>query len=266
MEYLEIHNIGSSLLDLTDVRFTKGIDFDFASGSSIEPGAYLLVVRNLAAFEEHYGTDLPVAGEYQYEDEGRLENGGERIKLALGAFPLHDFVYDNNPPWPEGADARGFALELAHTSDNAENNPLDPLGHGIPSNWRLGGSPGTSGSKPFDGPDPLSDDDNDGLPAFLEHALGSDDNDPSSGPDLISAGHDEGFLTFSFQRHLAAHDVQYRVEISRDLLTWSSETTLLAETGRNDGTSWVTYRSDLRSDETTTLFMRLRATMVPPLP
>ena len=56
------------------------------------------------------------------------------IKLALGAFPLHDFVYDNNPPWPEGADARGFALELAHTSDNAVNNPLDPLGHGIPSN------------------------------------------------------------------------------------------------------------------------------------
>ena len=266
LEYLEIHNIGSSTLDLTDVRFTKGIDFDFASGSTIEPGAYLLIVRNLAAFEERYGTNLPVAGEYQYEDEGRLENDGERIKLALGAFPLHDFVYDNNPPWPEGADARGFALELAHTSDNAVNNPLDPLGHGIPSNWRLGGSPGTSGSKPFDGPDPLSDDDNDGLPAFLEHALGSDDNDPSSGPDLISAGHDEGFLTFSFQRHLAAHDVQYRVEISRDLLTWSSETTLLAETGRNDGTSWVTYRSDLRSDETTTLFMRLRATMVPPLP
>ena len=60
--------------------------------------------------------------------------------------------------------------------------------------------------------------------------------------------------------------MHYEVEISRDLLTWSSETSLLSEIGNNNGTSLVTYKSDLLIDEETTLFMRLRATMVQPLP
>ena len=266
VEYVELRNIGLTPLDLTNVRFTKGIDFDFPAGTLINPGEYLLVVRNTAAFEALYGPDLPVVGEYYNEDEGRLENDGERIKLALGAFPIHDFVYDNNPPWPEGADAGGFSLELAHTTDNAINDPLDPLGHGVPSNWRLGGSPGSSTTRTFNGPDPLADDDLDGLPAFLEHALGSDDGDPNDGPGLISAQRDGNSLVFTFQRHLFAHDVHYEVEVSRDLITWSPEASLLSETGNHDGTSLVTYTSDLLVDTEDTLFMRLRATMVPPLP
>ena len=266
LEFVELRNIGPVPLDLTDVRFTKGIDFDFPAGTVINPSQYLLVVRNVTAFESHYGTDLPVAGEYQNEEEGRLENGGERIKLALGTFPIHEFVYDNNPPWPEGADAGGYSLELAHTTDNADNDPLDPLGHGIPSNWRLGGSPGASTSQVFRGPDPLADDDGDGLSAFLEHALGSDDGDPANGPGLISARREENSLTFTYQRHLFADDVHYEVEVSRDLLTWSSEASLLSEVVNDDGTSLVTYKSGLLADEETTLFMRLRATMVPPLP
>ena len=167
---------------------------------------------------------------------------------------------------PEGADAGGYSLELAHTTDNTDNDPLDPLGHGIPSNWRLGGSPGASTSQVFRGPDPLADDDGDGLSAFLEHALGSDDGDPANGPGLISARREENALTFTYQRHLFADDVHYEVEVSRDLLTWSSEASFLSEVVNDDGTSLVTYKSGLLADEETTLFMRLRATMVQPLP
>ncbi len=60
--------------------------------------------------------------------------------------------------------------------------------------------------------------------------------------------------------------MHYEVEVSRDLLTWSSEASLLSEVGNNDETSLVTYKSDLLVDEETILFMRLRTTMVQPLP
>ena len=45
-EYLELQNIGITPIDMTDVRFTKGIDFDFSPGTMIEPGAFLLIVKN----------------------------------------------------------------------------------------------------------------------------------------------------------------------------------------------------------------------------
>ncbi|MBB21640.1 MAG: hypothetical protein CMN04_01935 [Roseibacillus sp.] len=265
-EYLELHNIGPDPLDLTDVRFTKGIDYDFEDGTVLASGAYLLIVRNRLAFEERYGSNLPVAGEYLNEEESRLENDGERIKIALGTFPIHDFVYDDTLPWPEEADAGGFSMELMRTSDNSANDPLDPLGHGIPTNWRLGGSPGRTGSQTFEGADPLDDSDQDGLPAFLEHALGSDNLNPLSGPELLSAGSPDGTLTFTFQRKLAADDVLFTVEVSRDLILWTNETALVSETAGSDGTSIVTYTPTFEAGNDSRLFMRLRATLVDPLP
>ena len=265
-EYLELHNIGADPLDLTDVRFTKGIDYDFEDGTVLAAGAYILIVRNRLAFEELYGSDLPVAGEYLNEEENRLENDGERIKIALGTFPIHDFSYDDSLPWPEQADAGGFAMELMRTSDNSANDPLDPLGHGIPTNWRLGGSPGRSGSQTFEGANPLEDSDQDGLPAFLEHALGSDNLNSLSGPELLSAERQDGTLTFSFQRKLSADDVLLTVEVSRDLILWTNETALVSEVAGNEGTSIVTYTPTFEAGDDARLFMRLRATLVDPLP
>ncbi|HCQ32347.1 MAG TPA: hypothetical protein DIV54_02530, partial [Verrucomicrobiales bacterium] len=187
-------------------------------------------------------------------------------RITLGTFPLHEFIYDDNPPWPEDADAGGFAIELARTSDHSADDPLDPLGHGVASNWRLGGSPGRSSSELFRGSDPFADSDQDGLSALLEHALASDDQNPSSGPGLISAERQDGTLTFSFQRKIAADDILFSVEVSRDLVTWTGDTELVSERGGSDGTSIVTYRSTLEGDHDSKLFMRLRAALADPLP
>ncbi|MDE0597441.1 MAG: lamin tail domain-containing protein, partial [Roseibacillus sp.] len=89
-EYVELKNVGAAPLDLRDIRFTKGIDFDFAGSlvETLEPGAFVLVVKNFAAFETRYGNDLPVAGEYPNDN---LRNSGERLKLSFGAgVPIHD--------------------------------------------------------------------------------------------------------------------------------------------------------------------------------
>ncbi|MCB1100450.1 MAG: lamin tail domain-containing protein, partial [Verrucomicrobiae bacterium] len=137
-EFIEVLNRGAVALDLASIRFTKGIDFDFSSGTvaSIEPGKVVLIVRNLAAFESRYGAGLPVAGTW---GDSQLSNSGERLKLSFGAgLGLRDFDYNDKAPWPETADGDGFSLVLKDPASNPD--------HSDGSNWiasaTLNGNPG----------------------------------------------------------------------------------------------------------------------------
>ncbi|MDA7518286.1 lamin tail domain-containing protein, partial [bacterium] len=81
-EYIELMNVSDSVtLDLTGVKFTNGIEFDFTGSSvtSLAPGGRVLVVRDLAAFELANGAGLPVAG--VFANSTGLSNGGEGLKL-----------------------------------------------------------------------------------------------------------------------------------------------------------------------------------------
>jgi hypothetical protein len=52
-EFIELLNISDSVtLDLTNVRFTQGVEFNFTNSAiqSLAPGARVLIVRDLAAF------------------------------------------------------------------------------------------------------------------------------------------------------------------------------------------------------------------------
>lgn len=144
-EYLELTNIGSEKIDLNPLRFTKGVDYEFGTGNItlLQAGASVLVVKNQAAFEKRYGPDLQVAGQY----EGRLANGGERIKLSFGTGTgLLDFTYDDEGQWPTEADGQGQSLEFAASPRE------DP---GDPRNWRpTDASPGVF--TPFERPKPAA--------------------------------------------------------------------------------------------------------------
>ena len=87
-EFIELQNIGARAIDLSEAHFSKGIDFSFA-GSAVEElaaDAYVLVVRNRAAFASRYDTsNMLIAGEYS----GRLSNGGERVALSFGLSLIH---------------------------------------------------------------------------------------------------------------------------------------------------------------------------------
>ena len=225
-------------LDLTDVRFTDGIDFDFTAGNitSLAPGERVLVVRDVDAFELEFGSDLPVAG--ALNEGGALGNGGESIKLEDAQNgTIRQFEYNDKAPWPTTADGGGDSLVLLA--------PESVPDHELPANWISSPpSPGTSGSG-FSG-DPGADDDDDGLNAFLEYALGTDDQSASSGRNAVSAVILDNAAAFTYRQNSAATGVTFSIETSSDMKNWIDASGLnlveLSRVNNGDGSESVTVR------------------------
>lgn len=134
-EYIELVNTGASAIDLAGVKFTLGVTFDFGASSiqSLEAGARLLVVKNVAAFESRYGEGLPIAGAF----DGQLSNGGELFSIVDGVAPVQSVTYDDT--WRPVTDGAGFSLTVVDPAAPAAmwSNAANYRG-----SIRGGGSPG----------------------------------------------------------------------------------------------------------------------------
>jgi hypothetical protein len=266
-EFVELMNVGNQTIDLTGVRFTAGITFNFTENTLIPPGERLVVVKDVAAFQARYGTSVPLAtdpiGNQEYG--GRLSNGGEQVTLLdPNDGIIHDFVYDDALPWPF-TDGTGFTMVL--------KSPTQPVpDHAIASNWVASasenGAPGEPTEIGFTGV--ATDDlDQDGFDALMEYALGTSDNVAG---DAISAiefssqnffvdGVFEDYLVVTFNRNLLGQNVVTLVpEISEDLFGWDQDLVLLSEIFNPDLTATVRYRSALPISEADRQFIRLKAT------
>jgi hypothetical protein len=157
-EYIELYNLSTNLLDLTNVRLTDGVDFLFPNNFYLAPGAFTLVVENAAAFAQRYRTNtspyyypnLLVAGTWS----GQLNNSGERIALvASNNTELCAVSYENGGAWPARADGKGSSLELRNPAAVISTN-LTTLDNNLArgANWRSSslyhGSPGRPDSQP----------------------------------------------------------------------------------------------------------------------
>jgi hypothetical protein len=139
-EFVEILNTGTKAVDLHGVYFYGAITFDFTgvpTGRTLAPGARLLVVADLDAFQFRYGSGKPVAGQYS----GQLNNAGENLVLYTPAETVIRGVdYSDAAPWPAAADGAGHSLVRRH--------PTDPAGDGNAEGWAvsgsIGGTPGTA--------------------------------------------------------------------------------------------------------------------------
>ncbi|MBM3847102.1 MAG: lamin tail domain-containing protein, partial [Verrucomicrobia bacterium] len=112
-EFVELFNVSGTTLDLFGCRFTKGIQFQFASNapSVLPPGARFLLVADSAAFVQRYGIRPEVAGVYQ----NALANDGDSLRLEnFHGIELFDFSY--NDSWYPVTDGLGYSLVLRHSA------------------------------------------------------------------------------------------------------------------------------------------------------
>jgi len=275
-EFVELMNSGTQTLNLTDVRFTTGIAFDFSTSNlrTLAPGERLLLVNDLAAFQLRYGAGLAdqIAGEYS----GNLSNDGEFLTLIDAADAnIHAFTYNDRAPWPEGPDGDGFSLVLIDPGQS----PLPD--HGNPFNWRAstaaGGAPGSADGSTYaewkmangvPTPEVDPDLDDDGRSNFLEYFEGTapDSADVTLGSASIETvnvgGVPDDYFVFRFRRNLAADDVTVTAELSGDLVVWESGAGVVEFIGREriDGSSEnLVYRSASPVSAENREFARLRA-------
>ena len=136
-EFLELRNISKSVVDLSGVRIEGDIELDFSEGDieTLAPGAFVVIVRNLAAFDDHYGLEgRSVTGEYR----GRLSNGGGVLTLVGSVGETIQEVWFDDA-WHPITDGQGFSL----VARDEAALPEDPS---RAAEWRpslaLGGSPG----------------------------------------------------------------------------------------------------------------------------
>ncbi|MGJ8696041.1 MAG: lamin tail domain-containing protein [Verrucomicrobiaceae bacterium] len=237
-EYLEIRNVSTLPIDLTDVRFTKGVDFDFVNGTitTLPAGGFALIVRDQTAFALRYGSGHPVAGTFS----GKLSNSEDFVKLSFGAGePIREFTYYDTSPWPTGPDGGGYSLTLI--------NPRSLPNHDDPFNWRqsdlIGGMPGSLDASLFTGTT---------LEELKTYAF---DN---STPSLSSQN---GGITFSLITRLDSDNLAYQILASSDLINWNLPTTFLTRTNLvplPNGLARATYSGTI-PPEHQKLFLRYEA-------
>lgn len=279
-EFIELMNSGSQTINLTGVRFMDGIIFDFSSAAirTLDPGERLLLVNDRAAFRQRYGTSLStrIAGEYS----GNLSNDGELVTLVDASnFIIQSFIYNDQSPWPEGADGDGYALVLI----NPSQQPVPD--HADPANWRasvtIGGSPGKAGGSSYQDwraasglpiPELDSDPDKDGRDDLLEYFEGTNPNqaDFSTGTvlleQLIVDGITDDYIVFRFRRSLAADDIAMIPQISDDLDTWVGGPTNIVFIGREQIDNLhetVIFRSTAPAETGSRKFGRLKLKLQP---
>ena len=261
-EFIELTNISTTMtLDLTDVEFVTGIEFDFTESAvtNLAPGGRVLVVRDMAAFTTAYGGGHPVAG--VFANDSKLNNDGESIKLEDSTnSTIKEFTYNDAPPWPTAADA-GYSLVLIDPTSNPDPD--------IAANWRSstlsGGNPNATDVLTFPA-NPLGDDDGNGTADLVDYAIGSDLGLPA----LVSSASFETYdlggsmqtlLTLSYPISLGAEGVSIGIDASTDLNTWTDaapNTEFVSQINLGDGRAMVTVRFTSPIGDGVRHFLRLR--------
>ena len=262
-EFVELLNISESVtLDLTNVRFTLGVEFDFTGSAvtTLPPGGRVLIVRDLDAFTAVHGVGLPVAG--VFTNGTALSNGGETLKLEdADNGTIREFAYDDVAPWPVGTDGTGYSLVLIAPQTNPD--------HSVPANWRssarLGGNPGSDDLVSFPA-NPTGDANGNGVADLLDYALGNDLGAAPISPAFIlqpDVGGGPGNLLVTYPISLGAERAGIEVFFSTDLSGWvpgAPDLEAMSITPLGDGRAMVTWRVKSPLRDEANLFMRLRVT------
>ena len=137
-EYIEIHNLSESVVNLEGYQLDDAVDYIFQDGV-IAPDARVVVAANLTAFKDTYPDVVNVVGPW----EGKLKNSGERILLRDGQGKKVDEVrFADEGDWairargPEDRGHRGWIWLAGHDGEGKSLELINPfLTNNNGQNW-----------------------------------------------------------------------------------------------------------------------------------
>lgn len=120
-EWIELFNRSNAAVSLDLWELEGAVDLTFPVGTTMQPGEYLVIARNLADFSRKF-PGVPALGDFS----GSLSNSGETL-LLIDEWnnPVDEVSYLDDAPWPGAADGGGSSLELRHPD----------LDNDAPSSW-----------------------------------------------------------------------------------------------------------------------------------
>jgi hypothetical protein len=283
-EFIEIWNPSTDQVQLAGVKFTFGIDFDFNTSSitAIPPGGRVVLVKNLAAFQQRYpdanypGLSAKIGGVFI----NSLDNSGEGLILrnTIAGTDIANFSYDDDGiTWPKGPDGDGSTLCFTSVNPTTADKSNG-------SNWfangTLNGNPGGPDSASFNAwalanGVPASgtvDSDSDGISNLLEYAFGTLPGDaasrslPVSGiaPFVVGTTAAEPYQTMTFTRPANTSDIRFRAQATSNLTAWSDTPVLVDRVWNANGTETWTFRSPVPySSSTPKTYMRVLVETIP---
>lgn len=134
-EWIELYNASDESIDLSLYTLRDaGLfnDYRFPSGTMLEGHRYLVVARDTAVFREEFPSIGNYIGPYIFS----YSNQSDHIRLLdRWGEEVAGVHYEDEFPWPLGADGEGRSLERALYTSAAQN----------PLSWKdgcIGGSPG----------------------------------------------------------------------------------------------------------------------------
>ncbi len=135
-EFIEIYNSQAWDEDISGYRISGAVDYVFPPNTTIKSSGFLVVARNPAVVEAHYGLG-GVLGPWVGAVTNGLPNDGGLLRLRGRASEvIQEVRYGTTQPWPVAADGAGHSIVLARAS----------IGEGNPKAWDasdvIGGSPG----------------------------------------------------------------------------------------------------------------------------
>ena len=110
VEFVELYNPGDESVDLSGWYFSRGIDFTFPPGTTLDPNAYLVIVEDSNSLDPNSTSYADFLIKFGFEPNGvflgRLENDGENVELRnANGVEIDQVDYQLGFPWPTVGDA-----------------------------------------------------------------------------------------------------------------------------------------------------------------
>ena len=110
VEFVELHNFGSTEVDLSSWYFSDGISYRFPAGTILQAGGYIIVAQNPARINTKWNDGRSFISQAlifgPFELSSKLDSSGEKLELSDADGRVIDQVdYQLGFPWPTVGDA-----------------------------------------------------------------------------------------------------------------------------------------------------------------